>query len=83
MDRVIFWSLIAASRRGVEADDQDAQVEKLEARLAKLTPEDLVGFERVFDELLQTSYRADLWGAAYLINGGCSDDGFGILPAAG
>jgi hypothetical protein len=22
------------------------------------------------------SYRWDLWGAAYLINGGCSDDGF-------
>jgi len=22
------------------------------------------------------SYRVDLWGAAYLINGGCSDDAF-------
>ncbi|TYB52801.1 DUF4240 domain-containing protein, partial [Nonomuraea sp. PA05] len=22
------------------------------------------------------AHRADLWGAAYLINGGCSDDGF-------
>ncbi len=22
------------------------------------------------------SYKWDLWGAAYLINGGCSDDGF-------
>lgn len=76
MDRATFWALIAASRRGVEADDRDAQIEKLEAGLSKLTPEDLVGFQRIFDEWLETSYRADLWGAAYLINGGCSDDGF-------
>jgi hypothetical protein len=26
--------------------------------------------------VLDASYREDLWGAAYLINGGCSDDGF-------
>jgi hypothetical protein len=25
---------------------------------------------------LAESYRTDLWGAAYLINGGCSGDGF-------
>jgi hypothetical protein len=27
-------------------------------------------------ELMAASYRTDLWAAAYLINGGCSDDGF-------
>lgn len=27
-------------------------------------------------ELRARSYQVDLWGAAYLINGGCSDDGF-------
>ena len=26
--------------------------------------------------MLAASYREDLWGAAYLINGGASDDGF-------
>ncbi|GAA1585730.1 hypothetical protein GCM10009678_80400 [Actinomadura kijaniata] len=26
--------------------------------------------------MLTESYRGDLWGAAYLINGGASDDGF-------
>ena len=25
---------------------------------------------------MDDSYRWDLWGAAYLANGGCSDDGF-------
>lgn len=27
-------------------------------------------------QLLADSYRAPLWAAAYVINGGCSDDGF-------
>jgi hypothetical protein len=27
-------------------------------------------------DLRAVSYRWDLWGAAYLLNGGCSDDGF-------
>lgn len=76
MDRSTFWAVIDASRKGVAADDHEAQVEKLESVLSKLTPEDLVEFEHNFDDLLDQSYRADLWGAAYLINGGCSDDGF-------
>ena len=25
---------------------------------------------------MDRAYRQELWGAAYLINGGCSDDGF-------
>jgi hypothetical protein len=29
-----------------------------------------------FWEVMADSYRVDLWGAAYLINGGCSDDGY-------
>jgi hypothetical protein len=27
-------------------------------------------------DLMAASYRVDLWGAAYQLNGGCSDDGF-------
>ncbi len=76
MDRATFWALIDASRRGVDADDPDAQLETLAVQLAKLTPEELIGFQCVFDALLDESYRADLWAAAFLINGGCSDDGF-------
>jgi hypothetical protein len=30
-------------------------------------------------DLRALSYRRDLWGAAYLLNGGCSDDGFEYL----
>jgi hypothetical protein len=30
----------------------------------------------LLDEKLKSAYTWPLWGAAYLINGGCSDDGF-------
>ena len=45
-------------------------------RLAGLSPAAIVAFQRLLDERLDESYTWDLWAAAYLINGGCSDDGF-------
>ena len=33
-------------------------------------------FQHKYDELLERAYRWDLWGAAFVMNGGCSDDGF-------
>ena len=38
--------------------------------------EEIVAAERVSQELMAGFYRTPLWGAAYVINGGCSDDGF-------
>ncbi len=69
-----FWKLIDKSRRG--ADDGDEQCEKLRNLLATLPIEDIFGFDRILHECLDASYRRDLWAAAYIINGGCSDDGF-------
>src|SRR5436190_667674 len=36
----------------------------------------VLDFHHLFDEVLYPTNPCDLWGAAYLINGGCSDDGF-------
>src|SRR5262249_35439876 len=57
------------------------QLENLRHRLMKLSEDELHGFDRVFWELMDESYRADLWGAAYIIKGGCSDDGFDYFRA--
>jgi hypothetical protein len=57
-------------------DAADDVAEAAVERLAALPPDDIVGFELVMDELQAESYRWDLWAAAYLINDGCSDDGF-------
>jgi hypothetical protein len=74
MDRETFWKLIDAA--GKTAEDCDAQSEALIVLLAKYSPDEVVAFEDIFRQYLNDAYRWDLWAVAYIINGGCSDDGF-------
>lgn len=67
-----FWDHIHKTRR----KDPDAHVEKLVTRLAKLPPDEIVDFDHWWGTLAREAYHWNLWGAAYTINGGCSDDGF-------
>lgn len=67
-----FWKVIDAAAR----PDGAEHFEALKAQLAALPVEDLTGFQTRFDELTTAANLIDLWGAATLINGGCSDDGF-------
>ncbi|RKE17703.1 DUF4240 domain-containing protein [Streptomyces sp. TLI_171] len=74
MDIDEFWQLIdaarAAARPGTPFDR--ALVELLAAR-----PEaEILAYEACFDRLHGDLYRWDVWAAAYLIGGGCSDDSF-------
>jgi hypothetical protein len=75
MDVDEFWSLIDRSRDGRE-DDIDDQESALEDLLREHGREDLIAFTRLYEELMARSYRWDLWGVGYLINGGMSDDSF-------
>jgi Protein of unknown function (DUF4240) len=36
----------------------------------------MIGFQSRLNGLKWRAGRADLWGAAFILNGGCSDDGF-------
>lgn len=38
-------------------------------------------FRRLFHRFMAAAHDWDRWGAAYLINGGCSDDGFAYFRA--
>lgn len=67
-----FWTLIQSTRRR----DPEAHAERIEKRLAKMSADDVLEFVRLFELFRRAAYRWDLWGAAYVINGGCSDDGF-------
>jgi hypothetical protein len=70
-----FWQLIANARQ--QADEDPYQVcAALSALLLARSADDCLQFQHVFNRLHNDSYRADLWGAAYIMNGGCSDDGF-------
>ena len=67
-----FWKLIESSRRG----DPERQVDRLTDALAVLPVAEILSFGQWWDELKLRAYQWPLWGAAYLMNGGCSDDGF-------
>lgn len=65
-----FWDVIEQVKVSEEPE------ELLKTELEKLPPENIATFQNIFDSLFDDAYRWDLWGAAYLIGGGCSDDGF-------
>jgi len=75
-----FWAIIdrvhAANPRSM-----DAKCAGLEKELLKLDAAALKGFLERFDEAEDRAYDWKLWGAAYLINGGCSDDSFSDFRA--
>ena len=77
MDNQGLWELIEAAR-GQVRDPADA--EAVAARAARLLsarpPGEIVAADEVLWGLMADSYRNPLWAAAYLVNGGCSDDGF-------
>lgn len=75
VDTTQFWSLIDTARTK-SAEDQDVFLECLEKHLTQLSPEAILAFHQCFERRMRESYHADLWGAAYLLNSGCSDDGF-------
>ncbi len=70
MDLDGFWKLIDA------AAGADARRDALAEQLASLSREDLIAFQAHFDRAFDAAYQWPLWGAAYLMQGGCSDDGF-------
>lgn len=69
-----FWALVAEAGR--ESSDAGAAAGQAVAMLAGRDAASILGCHRHIQRVLAASYRVDLWGAAYLINGGCSADGF-------
>lgn len=75
MDKNKFWEIVGRVR--VEAgEDAEARAEALYGELRTLPASDIQEFQHIFGEAMGVAYRWDLWGAAYVMNGGCSDDSF-------
>ncbi|MFI9272527.1 DUF4240 domain-containing protein [Kitasatospora sp. NPDC052896] len=70
-----FWQLIDETRDAAEGDPDD-QADLLVDRLAQLTPDEVIDFARLFEARFQRAYTWELWGAAHLLLGGASEDGF-------
>jgi hypothetical protein len=75
VDRDRFWEIVDAARAQVDV------VSEVPAAIAEVLQgwplAEVVAFRKVQDELFERdAYRWDLWAAAYVINGGASNDGF-------
>lgn len=79
MDRNTFWSIIDDARSTVE-DTYEVAPATTE-KLKELSADEIVSFKQHQYELLDDSYRWDLWAVGYIINGGCSNDGFDYFRA--
>jgi hypothetical protein len=66
-----FWALM----------EQANSPQELHGLLAGLPDGELVSFERLHAVRMDEAYDWGLWGAAYVIDGGCSDDGFEYFRA--
>ncbi len=70
-----FWDFIA-NARAVAGHDLEALREQFSVQAETLSNDELVALHGWIWTFLNRSYLSKLWAAAYLINGGCSDDGF-------
>jgi hypothetical protein len=70
-----FWRLIENVHQKSRGNI-DKKFVLLEAELEKLSLAEVQSFDSHFRDCLDRAYTHELWGAAYAIGSGCSDDGF-------
>ncbi|HZF15031.1 MAG TPA: DUF4240 domain-containing protein [Steroidobacteraceae bacterium] len=75
MDNAKFWAIID-SANAASGGDMDRKCSLLEKALTPLGTEEIGSFIDHFDACMDAAYTWGLWGAAYVIHGGCSDDSF-------
>lgn len=75
MDTDRFWQLIDSARATAAAGGEPFD-EALVRLLTERPRQEILEYAERFDELHDALYRWDVWAAAYLIGGGCSDDSF-------
>lgn len=74
LDEDTYWEIIGKSLRNTKT--QEDQEQFLINEIRKLTPKEIIGFKLLTDKLLYDTYTSEMWCAGYIMNGGCSDDGF-------
>ncbi|NGN65041.1 DUF4240 domain-containing protein [Streptomyces sp. A7024] len=75
MEESEFWELIDSSRVASDGDPDD-HADLLVDRLTALDPDSVLDFARHFESRMNRSYRWDVWGAAWVLLDGASDDAF-------
>ena len=75
MNHTQFWEIVneACQSDPHLAEEWDRRLTEV---LKKYAADEIVEWNHIFDRLAKAAYFQDMWGAAYHINGGASDDGF-------
>ncbi|UJR86627.1 DUF4240 domain-containing protein [Sandaracinus amylolyticus] len=79
MNEQTFWALVESAKAECDRTSRDEatwQPAVLQRKLEALPPSEIMAFAEIFETLHARAYRRELWAAAYVIEGGCSDDGF-------
>lgn len=76
MDVDRLWQLIESARTRAGSNQAPEIAEAFVDVLADLTPDQVADADVALARVVGTAYSWSLWGAAYVANGGCSDDGF-------
>ncbi len=74
LDEQQFWEIVDASLKNT--NNEMEQMSFLIKEIEKLHPKAIIGFRLRTDKLLYDTYTSEMWCAGYIMNGGCSDDGF-------
>lgn len=75
MDEVKFWAIVNAAH-DKSGGDMDSKCELIRDAVSKLSKGEAAAFLLAFDSKMDAAYSWELWGAAYVAGGGCSDDAF-------
>ncbi|PWJ90653.1 uncharacterized protein DUF4240 [Flavobacterium araucananum] len=75
MEEEEFWSIIKITKDNSK-DNFELQQLALANELRKLTPDEIILFGNRFRSYRGLANTWELWGAIYIIHGGCGDDSF-------
>ncbi len=75
MNENAFWEIIDKAHEASKGD-MDEKCAQLKSALHGLSDDDLRAFSEQYDRMDHKAYTWPLWAAAYILNGGCSDDSF-------
>jgi hypothetical protein len=70
-----FWQFIDKARAAANGNLEQLH-SALNEQAKSLSDDEVLALHQHIWSFLARSYQSKLWAAAYLINGGCSDDGF-------
>jgi len=76
-----FWNLVQEAHDAAEGD-MDTKCAAIESLVGALSPADATAFGAHFERCMAEAYSWSLWGAAFVIRGGCSDDSFSDFRAS-